>query len=124
MLPLGAKRELAFACALIHRPAVLFLDEATSGADLTARRTFWRRIVRLSQAGTTIVVTTHFMEEAEYCDRILIQDNGRILASGTPLEVRTRANAESIDEAFRQIVLNARCAEAENKRAKSSEAAR
>ena len=86
--------------------------------------TFWRRIVRLSQAGTTIVVTTHFMEEAEYCDRILIQDNGRILASGTPLEVRTRANAESIDEAFRQIVLNARRAEAEDKRAKSSEAAR
>ena len=124
VLPLGAKRELAFACALIHRPAVLFLDEATSGADLTARRTFWRRIVRLSQAGTTIVVTTHFMEEAEYCDRILIQDNGRILASGTPLEVRTRANAESIDEAFRQIVLNARRAEAENKRAKSSEGAR
>ena len=64
------------------------------------------------------------MEEAEYCDRILIQDNGRILASGTPLEVRTRANAESIDEAFRQIVLNARRAEAENKRAKSSEGAR
>ena len=124
VLPLGAKRELAFACALIHRPAVLFLDEATSGADLTARRTFWRRIVRLSQAGTTIVVTTHFMEEAEYCDRILIQDNGRILASGTPLEVRTRANAESIDEAFRQIVLNARRAQAEDKRAKSSEAAR
>lgn len=124
VLPLGAKRELAFACALIHRPAVLFLDEATSGADLTARRAFWRRIVRLSQAGTTIVVTTHFMEEAEYCDRILIQDNGRILASGTPLEVRTRANAESIDEAFRQIVLNARRAEAEDKRAKSSEAAR
>ena len=124
VLPLGAKRELAFACALIHRPAVLFLDEATSGADLTARRAFWRRIVRLSQAGTTIVVTTHFMEEAEYCDRILIQDNGRILASGTPLEVRTRANAESIDEAFRQIVLNARRAEAEDKRTKSSEAAR
>lgn len=108
VLPLGAKRELAFACALVHRPAVLFLDEATSGADLAARRAFWRRIVRLARAGTTVVVTTHFMEEAEYCDRILIQDAGRVLASGTPLEIRERAGAASIDEAFRRIVTEAR----------------
>ncbi|MDO5532471.1 ATP-binding cassette domain-containing protein [Sutterella sp.] len=107
-LPLGAKRELALACALIHRPAILFLDEATSGADVAARRAFWRRIVTLSEAGTTVIVTTHFMEEAEYCDRFLIQDAGRVLALGTPSEVRQMANADSIEDAFAKIVLEDR----------------
>lgn len=107
-LPLGAKRELAMACALVHEPSILFLDEATSGADVAARRAFWRRIVSLAEKGTTVVVTTHFMEEAEYCDRFLIQDAGKVLVLGSPAEVRERAHAASIEEAFVKIVLENR----------------
>ena len=103
-LPLGAKRELAMACALVHSPSILFLDEATSGADVAARRAFWRRIVSLAEAGTTVVVTTHFMEEAEYCDRFLIQDAGKVLVLGAPREVRRAVDADSIEEAFVRIV--------------------
>lgn len=113
-LPLGAKRDLAVACALVHHPEILFLDEATSGADLSSRRAFWRRIVRLAQAGTTVIVTTHFMEEAEYCDRFLIQDAGEVLTLGTPAQVRAQAaklfvkptdsSQLSIEEAFLAIV--------------------
>ena len=104
----GAKRALALACALVHRPPILFLDEATSGADPAARRAFWRRIVRLAQGGTTVVVTTHFMEEAEYCDRFLIQDAGRTLFIGTPVEVRRQTGAADLDGAFCEIVRRAR----------------
>ena len=107
-IPLGAKRELAMACALIHEPSILFLDEATSGADVAARRAFWRRIVSLAEAGTTVIVTTHFMEEAEYCDRFLIQDAGEVLVLGSPCEVRSRAQASSIEEAFVRIVEKSR----------------
>lgn len=110
-LPLGAKRDLAIACALLHQPAILFLDEATSGADLASRRHFWRGLTRLAAQGTTIVVTTHFMEEAEYCDRFLIQEAGRILAIGTPNEIRSVARQvsdgqpiRSIEEAFVALV--------------------
>lgn len=110
-LPLGAKRDLAIACALLHQPAILFLDEATSGADLASRRHFWRGLTRLAAQGTTIVVTTHFMEEAEYCDRFLIQEAGRILAIGTPNEIRSAARQvsdgqpiRSIEEAFVALV--------------------
>lgn len=104
VLPLGAKRELAMAAALVHRPAVLFADEATSGADLASRRAFWRRIRALADAGTTTVVTTHFMEEAEYCDRFLIQDAGRVLVIGTPAEVRRSVAADTVEEAFIRII--------------------
>lgn len=102
----GAKRDLSMSCALLHRPDILFLDEATSGADLASRRAFWRRIVALSDLGTTVVVTTHFLEEAEYCDRFRIQDAGRVLVLGTPDEVRHRAagGARSIEDAFLAIV--------------------
>lgn len=103
-LPLGAKRELAMAAALIHQPDILFLDEPTSGADVSSRRDFWRRIVALARAGTTVVVTTHFMEEAEYCDRILIQDAGQTLVVGSPKSIRTQTHAESIEEAFIAVV--------------------
>ena len=108
-LPEGARRSLSMACALLHRPEILFLDEATSGADLAARRSFWRQIVSLAEAGTTVVVTTHFMEEAEYCDRFLIQDAGRVLAIGTPSEIRAGARGDgrpagSVEEAFVAIV--------------------
>lgn len=86
-LPFGVQRSLSMACALIHRPSILFLDEATSGADPTSRRVFWQLISQLASQGTTIIVTTHFMEEAEYCDRFLIQDQGKILILGTPDEI-------------------------------------
>ena len=79
------------AAALLHEPEILFLDEPTSGADPLARREFWRRITALAEQGVTVIVTTHFMEEAEYCDRIVIQDAGKLLAIGTPEEVRMQA---------------------------------
>ncbi|QGZ41253.1 ABC-2 type transport system ATP-binding protein [Pseudoduganella flava] len=104
-LPGGFRQRLAMAVALLHEPGILFLDEPTSGADPLARREFWRRITALSHAGVTTVVTTHFMEEAEYCDRIAIQDAGRLLALGTPRAVREQAGgAATMEEAFIGIV--------------------
>ena len=89
-LPLGFKQRLALACALMHEPRILFLDEPTSGVDPLARREFWRRINALAGAGVTVLVTTHFMEEAEYCDRLAIMAQGEILIEGAP-EVIKRA---------------------------------
>ena len=83
------------AAGLLHEPEILFLDEPTSGIDPLARRAFWRAITALAQSGVTIVITTHFMEEAEYCDRIAIQDAGRMLALGTPRAVRAQAGARA-----------------------------
>jgi ABC-2 type transport system ATP-binding protein len=104
-LPGGFKQRLAMATGLLHEPEVLFLDEPTSGADPLARREFWRRITTLSEQGVTVVVTTHFMEEAEYCDRIVIQDAGKVLAIGTPREVRKQAgDACNMEDAFIRIV--------------------
>ena len=94
-LPRGYKQRLAMAAALLHKPEILFLDEPTSGTDPVARREFWRRITALALGGTTVVVTTHFMEEAEYCDRIVIQDAGKVLAIGSPQEVRDQAGADA-----------------------------
>ncbi|MDL2356282.1 MAG: ATP-binding cassette domain-containing protein [Pseudomonadota bacterium] len=115
-LPGGFRQRVAMAAALLHEPQILFLDEPTSGADPLARRDFWRRITLLAEGGTTVVVTTHFMEEAEYCDRILIQDAGKVLALGTPLEVRRQASAAldlpvqsiGMEQAFIGIVRQAR----------------
>ena len=110
-LPGGFRQRLAMAAALLHEPKILFLDEPTSGADPQARRAFWRRITALAAAGTTVVVTTHFMEEAEYCDRIVIQDAGRVLALGTPAEVRAAAGggaAMTMEQAFIGVVEAAR----------------
>jgi ABC-2 type transport system ATP-binding protein len=109
-LPGGFQRRLAMAAALLHEPEVLFLDEPTSGADPLARREFWGRITALADAGTTVIVTTHFMEEAEYCDRIMIQDAGKMLAMGTPADVRSNAGAEvrTMEDAFIAIVEKAR----------------
>ena len=90
-LPGGYKQRLAMAVGLLHKPAILFLDEPTSGADPLARRAFWKRIAALADNGVTIVVTTHFMEEAEYCDRVLIQDQGIMLALDTPGNIRAEA---------------------------------
>ena len=108
-LPGGFKQRLAMAAALLHQPEILFLDEPTSGADPLARREFWRRITALAEQGVTVIVTTHFMEEAEYCDRIAIMAAGRILAQGAPAEVRSHAHAEhghtpTMEDAFIAIV--------------------
>lgn len=97
LLPAGYRQRLAMAAGLIHTPDILFLDEPTSGIDPLARRAFWRTITALSAQGVTIVITTHFMEEAEYCDRIAIQDAGRMLALGTPHEVRAQAGEAGSD---------------------------
>ncbi len=112
-LPGGYKQRLAMAAALIHEPEILFLDEPTSGADPLARREFWRRITALAEEGVTVIVTTHFMEEAEYCDRVVILDAGEVLARGTPAEIRARAPAEegrepTMEDAFIAIVEEAR----------------
>jgi ABC-2 type transport system ATP-binding protein len=117
-LPGGFKQRLAMAAALLHEPEMLFLDEPTSGADPLARREFWRRITALSEQGVTVVITTHFMEEAEYCDRIAILDAGRILAQGTPAAIRGQASGlpgsePTMEEAFIAIVEEARAKEAQ-----------
>jgi len=97
-LPLGYKQRLAMACSLMHEPDILFLDEPTSGVDPLARRAFWRRIAMLARRGVTVMVTTHFMEEAEYCDRLAIMAAGEILATGTPGEIKRRARTEGAPE--------------------------
>jgi ABC-2 type transport system ATP-binding protein len=112
-LPGGYKQRLAMAAALLHEPEILFLDEPTSGADPMARREFWQRITTLAEQGVTVVVTTHFMEEAEYCDRITILDAGRVLAEGTPATVRGRAppaktGEPTMEDAFIAIVEESR----------------
>jgi ABC-2 type transport system ATP-binding protein len=112
-LPGGFKQRLAMAAALLHEPEILFLDEPTSGADPLARRAFWRRITALAEQGVTIIVTTHFMQEAEYCDRIAIMDAGRVLAEGRPGEIRhladTREGEEpSMEDAFIAVVERSR----------------
>lgn len=107
LLPTGYKQRLAMAAGLLHEPEILFLDEPTSGIDPLARRAFWRTITTLAQSGVTIIVTTHFMEEAEYCDRIAIQDGGKVLALGTPQEVREQASGDGstdMNQAFIAIV--------------------
>jgi ABC-2 type transport system ATP-binding protein len=87
-LPLGYKQRLAMAAALMHEPDILFLDEPTSGVDPLARREFWQRINALADAGVTVLVTTHFMDEANYCDRLVIMAEGEVLAEGTPAELK------------------------------------
>ncbi|HRQ88302.1 MAG TPA: ATP-binding cassette domain-containing protein [Bacteroidia bacterium] len=107
ILPAGYKQRLAMATGLLHEPDILFLDEPTSGIDPLARRSFWRTITALAKSGVTIIVTTHFMEEAEYCDRIAIQDAGKMLALGTPHQVREQAgeaSAMDMNSAFIAIV--------------------
>ena len=110
-LPAGFKQRLSMAAALLHEPEILFLDEPTSGIDPLARRTFWHTIGELANRGITIIVTTHFMEEAEYCDRIAIQDAGKLLALGSPQEVRLQAGihaGKDMNSAFIAIVEQAR----------------
>ena len=95
-LPLGYKQRLAMAAALMHTPEILFLDEPTSGVDPLARRKFWHRINGLADAGVTVLVTTHFMEEAEYCDRLVIMAGGLVLAAGDPQQLKKEAVTETM----------------------------
>ena len=116
-LPGGFKQRLAMGAALLHEPEILFLDEPTSGADPLARRAFWRRITALAEQGVTVIVTTHFMQEAEYCDHIAIMDAGRVLAQGSPAQIRRRAppaegRKPSMEDAFIAVVETARAHDA------------
>lgn len=99
-LPLGWKQKLAFSVALLHRPDVVFLDEPTGGVDPVTRRQFWEMIYDAAAGGTTVFVTTHYMDEAEYCDRISIMVDGRIAALGTPAELKDRFGVDSMDAVF------------------------
>ena len=104
-LPGGYKQRLSMAVGLIHEPRILFLDEPTSGIDPLARRIFWQQITALAASGTTIIITTHFMDEAEYCDRMMIQDAGTMIALGTPTAILAQAgNAATMNDAFIAIV--------------------
>ena len=108
-LPLGYKQRLAMACALMHEPDILFLDEPTSGVDPLTRREFWGRINALARRGVTVMVTTHFMEEAEYCDRLAIMAAGEILSVGRPAEIRARARTSerpepTLEDAFIDLI--------------------
>jgi ABC-2 type transport system ATP-binding protein len=109
LLPLGFKQRLAMACALMHEPDILFLDEPTSGVDPIERRAFWRRINQLADHGVTIMITTHFLDEAEYCDRLVIMSQGAILAEGSPKAVRDQSSSAdnpnpTMEEAFIELI--------------------
>ncbi len=99
-LPLGWKQKLAFSVAVLHEPAIVFLDEPTGGVDPITRRQFWEMIYAGAARGTTVFVTTHYMDEAEYCDRVSIMVDGRIAALGTPPDLKSEFGVGSIDELF------------------------
>ncbi|HFA50728.1 MAG TPA: ABC transporter ATP-binding protein [Bacteroidetes bacterium] len=102
-LPLGWKQRLAFAVSMVHSPSIVFLDEPTGGVDPAARRQFWEMIYQASAAGRTVFVTTHYMDEAEYCDRVSIMVSGKIEALGSPAKLKEDFSASSIDEVFVQL---------------------
>lgn len=103
-LPLGFKQRLSLACALIHNPPILFLDEPTSGVDVLTRRDFWNHITSLAKKGVTIMVTTHFMDEAEYCDRISLFYKGEAIAIGSPDELKQKSGAKDMENAFINLI--------------------
>ena len=102
-LPLGWRQKLAFSVAMLHQPGIVFLDEPTSGVDPITRRQFWELIYEAAAEGTTVLVTTHYMDEAEYCDRISIMVAGKIAALGTPGELKEQFGVPSIDDLFVQL---------------------
>ncbi|MFN3480909.1 MAG: ATP-binding cassette domain-containing protein [Thermodesulfovibrionales bacterium] len=97
-LPAGFKQRLALGCAVLHEPPIIFLDEPTSGVDPISRRNFWNLIYNMSKAGTTIFVTTHYMDEADYCDRLALIYRGKIIAEGSPNELRMRYMKQNVLE--------------------------
>ncbi len=107
-LPLGWKQKLAFSVAIFHEPKIVFLDEPTGGVDPAMRRQFWEMIYDAADRGITVFVTTHYMDEAEYCDRVSIMVDGRIDALDTPAALRHEFKAETMDEVFRQLARKAK----------------
>ena len=106
-LPLGWKQKLAFAIATIHEPEVVFLDEPTGGVDPITRRQFWELIYETAAGGTTIFVTTHYMDEAEYCHRVSIMVDGEVRALDTPAQLKQQYAADTMDEVFRILARSA-----------------
>lgn len=107
-LPLGWKQKLAFSVAIFHEPDIVFLDEPTGGVDPATRRQFWEMIYEATERGITVFVTTHYMDEAEYCDRVSIMVDGRIDALDTPLQLKQHFNTTTMDEVFRQLARRAK----------------
>ncbi len=103
-LPLGWKQKLAFSVALIHNPAIVFLDEPTGGVDPITRRQFWEMIYEAADKGVTVFVTTHYMDEAEYCDRVSVMVSGKITALGKPSELKQEYHVASMNELFLKLV--------------------
>ena len=110
-LPLGWKQKLAFSIATLHKPEVVFLDEPTGGVDPVTRRQFWELIYEAADEGTTIFVTTHYMDEAEYCSRVSIMVDGQVRALDAPTELKKQFAAESMDEVFRILARGAKRSE-------------
>lgn len=106
-IPVGWRQKLAFATATIHRPEIVFLDEPTGGVDPVTRRKFWELIYREASAGMTVFVTTHYLDEAEYCNRVSIMVDGRIAALDTPAALKERFGATTMDEVFRTVARDA-----------------
>ena len=102
-LPLGWKQKIAFSVSLLHEPKIVFLDEPTGGVDPNTRRQFWEMIYKSANKGTTIFVTTHYMDEAEYCDRVSIMVNGKIEALDTPKRLKEQFNAETMNDVFLKL---------------------
>ena len=107
-LPLGWKQKLSFSVAMIHDPRIVFLDEPTGGVDPITRREFWTMIFEAANRGTTVFATTHYMDEAEYCNRVSIMVDGQIAALGAPLELKTKYAAKDMGEVFLQLARGAR----------------
>lgn len=102
-LPLGWKQKLAFSAAIFHKPNLVFLDEPTGGVDPITRRQFWEMIYEATDAGITVFVTTHYMDEAEYCDRVSIMVDGRIEALDSPRQLKSKYQVETMDEVFKKL---------------------
>lgn len=107
-LPLGWKQKLAFSVAIFHEPQIVFLDEPTGGVDPVTRRQFWNMIYDASDRGITIFVTTHYMDEAEYCDRVSIMVDGKIAALNTPAQLKKQFNAQNMDDVFYELARGAK----------------
>ncbi len=107
-LPLGWKQKLAFSAAILHEPKIVFLDEPTGGVDPVTRREFWNLIYQAAEKGITVFVTTHYMDEAEYCNRVSIMVDGKIEALDTPHNLKSTFNATSMDDVFLQLARGAK----------------
>ena len=106
-LPLGWKQKLAFAVSMFHEPQIVFLDEPTGGVDPVTRREFWNMIYQAADSGTTVFVTTHYMDEAEYCNRVSIMVDGKVEALDTPTRLKQTYGAASMDEVFLKLARKA-----------------